>query len=380
VGDAEVIDALVVKHVLATLGTVDHDTAMAVIEQAQAEQRGLRESRRRALQRADADVRVAKERYLAVSPEHQLVKADLEAAYEEAIRRRDALKVEIHAAGDPEEIVFTPQDGAELRRLTQQLEALWTEETTTTEDRKQLLRGVLERVVVLTSTKEDLEVELVWESGFRERLQLHRRTELDARVRALQHAGREPRAIAAELQAAGVPSMTGKPASRAIVRRSLTRVGLNEKAVRRRILTRIRELLVERNTRTQILPILDTEFPHPHGRWNSNRLYRAIRRLQQGSPGIEPLPAGLIEKPDMTVVMALVKQGRKERKAWRVIADDLNAMGLRPVRAAKFSLFQVMELARRRTAPAASPKKVARKKPCPAPEADTPQAKRPPEP
>src|SRR5262249_36998944 len=104
VGDAEVIDALVVKHVLATLGKVDHDTAVAAIEQAQAEQRGLRESGRRALQRAEADVRVAKERYLAVSPEHQLVKADLEAAYEEAIRRRDTLKEEIDAAGDPEEI------------------------------------------------------------------------------------------------------------------------------------------------------------------------------------------------------------------------------------------------------------------------------------
>jgi DNA invertase Pin-like site-specific DNA recombinase len=350
---AEIIDTMVATHVLASLEVVDRDAAMGVIEQAQAEHRGIRASHQRLLQRAEAEVQTARQRYLEVGPEYPLVKADLAAAYEDAIRRRDTIQMEITSAGPVEDIPFTLQDGTHLSELTRQIKALWTAPTTTTEDRKQLLRLVLQRVIVMTSTPDDVEVEVVWATGFRERLQVRRRTELDARVRALQQAGKEPGTIADELTAAGVPSATGKPVSREIVKRSLTRVGLNEKAVRHRILARIRELL-EQNDRPQILQVLDTEFPLPHSQWNADRLSRAIRRLQQGVRGIDPLPAGLVEKPDMAVVMALVHQWRKEGKAWRVIADDLNARGFRPVRAKKFSLFQVMELARRRTGRAAS--------------------------
>ncbi len=111
---------------------------------------------------------------------------------------------------------------------------------------------------------------------------------------------------------------------------------------------RIREILLEHRSRPDILEVLDQEFPLPSGRWADDRLSRAIRRIQKGAPGIEPLPAGLLEKPDMTPVMALVETGRKNGKTWREIADELNAAGFRPVRAPTFSLFQVMELARRR--------------------------------
>jgi hypothetical protein len=143
--------------------------------------------------------------------------------------------------------------------------------------------------------------------------------------------------------------MTGKPASRDIVKRSLERLGLNEKAVRQRILTRIRDLFLEHGTRMQIMEVLDREFPRPRGRWRHDHLYTAVQRLQQGMPGIEPLPAEILKRPDMTGVKARIRVLRKAGKKWREIADALNAGGLRPARAAKFTLFQVMDLVRPRT-------------------------------
>ena len=93
------------------------------------------------------------------------------------------------------------------------------------EDRKQILGLVLERVIVVTSTSAELEVELVWVSGLRERLHRDYRAELDVRVRDLRIDGKAPGRIVSELRAAGVPSTTGKMASADIAQRSLERTG-----------------------------------------------------------------------------------------------------------------------------------------------------------
>jgi hypothetical protein len=276
-----------------------------------------------------------------------LVKADLEAVYEEAIRRRDQIREEITSADPSDDLGFTDQDSARLAELTKRIEALWAAPTTTNEDRKQLLRLVLDRVIVLTSTKEEVELEVVW-VGLRDRLHVQRRAELDAQVRRLRQANATPRTIVGALRATGVPSATGKPASKDVVRRSLVRVGLNRAAVRLQILRRIRELALEGHSRRQMMQALDQEFPVLHHRWTHDRLYRAIRRLRRGVPGLEPLPAGLLETPDMIPVRAFVRQGRAEGKTWKQIAADLNAAGLRPTKAQRFWLFQVMELMRRR--------------------------------
>jgi hypothetical protein len=126
-------------------------------------------------------------------------------------------------------------------------------------------------------------------------------------------------------------------------------VGLNRGAVRLRILRRIRELVLEGYNRRRIMQVLDEESPLPDARrWTHDRLHKAVQRLRKGVPGLEPLPAGLLEPPDMAPVRALVKQGRAEGQTWKQIAADLNAAGLRPVQAAQFSLLQVMDLMRNR--------------------------------
>jgi hypothetical protein len=138
------------------------------------------------------------------------VKADLASAYEDAIRRRDVIKMDVDATSDGEDITFTARDGTQLAELTKRLETLWLAPTTTTEDRKQLLRLVLDRVIVVISTPEHIDLELVWTGGLRERLQIQRRAELDTKVRALQQTGKEPGDIVDALQAARIPQHDGQ--------------------------------------------------------------------------------------------------------------------------------------------------------------------------
>ena len=267
VGAAEVIDGLVIPHVLAALGTVDPATAIMVIEQAQAEEQAVRASRNRLRQRADADVEVAWQRFAEVGAEHPLARADLLARYEDALARRDRRTEEIRSAAAGNDIAFTSEDGVQLSALTQQLEALWAASTTTTEDRKQLLWLVLQRVIVVTSTIEEVELELVW-AGLREEFYVDRRAELDARVRDLRNGGTRPAAIVRVLQTDGIPNITGKPASRDVVRRSLERVGRTA-LPRHRVLTRLRELLLVQRSRKDIMRILDEEFPRDGGQWDA---------------------------------------------------------------------------------------------------------------
>lgn len=342
---AELVDGTVISHVLAAVVALDRDTVLTVIERAQAEREAVHEDRQRLIQRAEADVRVAKQQYLAVGPEHHLVRADLEAAYEDAIRRRDIIKEELSSIESAEESPLTPADGAKLTDLTGRLDELWQAPTTTNEDRKQLLRMVLHRVSVLHATPAGtIELELLWASGLRESLRIDRGAHLDASLRALRQQGMPPRSIVKELRATGVPSVTGKPASPDIVRKSLRRLGLNRAVWRQQVLTRIRELLLEQRDHSDIRRILNTEFPLRDAQWSQDRLYTAIRGLAKGAPGVPPLPR---RQADTRQAVALVEEWRKQGRTWRQVAGDLNAMGLRPAKAKQFSLFQVMEMTRR---------------------------------
>lgn len=339
---AGLLDQAVVRHVLSILTATDLETAVAVIEETQADAAALREAHTQQLQRMDAAVNAARRQYLQVDPVHQLVRADLEAVLEAAIQRRDEVKRQIQAIPVPEPIRFTRDDAHEVVELTRHLDMLWAAPTTTTADRKQLLRTVLTRVVVHAVTDYAIELELVWAGGLQERLTVPRHgTDLDPVVAELRQTGKSARAIVRALQAADVKTATGELASRDIVRASLVRLGLNAGADRRRALSRIRDLLDAGQSRSEIVQALEAEYPRL-GRWTDDRFRSAITKLRKGVPGIRPLP-NPAAKPNVDAIVEFISIARQQGRSWRQIADDLNAAGMRPPRAKSFSLTQVWQ-------------------------------------
>jgi DNA invertase Pin-like site-specific DNA recombinase len=345
--DAALIDHAVVKHVLSILTATDQETALTVIDDAQADAAVLRETHVQQLQRMDAEVTAARRRYVQVDAIHQLVRADFEAALESAIQRRDEVKRQIQAITVPEPIRFSRRDADEIVELTRHLDALWAAPTTTVEDRKQLLRTVLTRVVVHAVTDHAIQLELVWTGGLQERLEVPRRVDLDSSVAELRLTGKSPQAIVRALQAAEVNTTSGNLVSRDTVRASLVRLGLNSGADRRRALSRIRDLLEAGRSRSEIVQALEAEYPRL-GRWTDDRLRGAIRQLRKGVSDIPPLPTPAA-KPNVDQIVEVVRTGRAQGRSWQQIADTLNDAGMQPPRATTFSLHQVRELFMRHT-------------------------------
>ena len=188
-------------------------------------------------ERARYETALARRRYEAVDPDMRLVARTLEREWEAALATEEALAVE-----QARELAREPaRPGTEeleaIRRLAEDVPALWHAPTTAQADRQAIARLVLERVIVnLAGVSEHLEVECAWAGGVRTRHALLRPVrrfeqlrgfeQILGTIRDLRHSGCSAATIAERLNAAG-----WRPPKRAafevgMVRRLLFRHGM----------------------------------------------------------------------------------------------------------------------------------------------------------
>ncbi len=149
-----------------------------------------------------------------VEPENRLVARQLERAWEAALLAHQQLDEEYHRflQQQPQALSVAEQDA--IRRLAHDIPALWSAPTTTTADRKEILRQVVERVVVdAEGDSERVAVRIHWVGGHQTTATLIRPVarldqlsyypQLCARVRTLAAEGLAAPAIAARLNAEG---------------------------------------------------------------------------------------------------------------------------------------------------------------------------------
>ena len=119
------------------------------LEQQRAQQEALWQQR---LERARYEAERAARQYKSVEPENRLVARTLEHAWEDALRAERELReaYERHSQKAPQHL--TAEDLAAIRALATDLPALWNAPTTTVEDRKTVLRLLIDHVVVTTET------------------------------------------------------------------------------------------------------------------------------------------------------------------------------------------------------------------------------------
>jgi hypothetical protein len=166
------------------------------------------------LERARYQAQLARRRYEAVDPENRLVAAELERAWDEAMRRQRGVEEEYDrfAASQPSEL--PPSDRELIRSLATDLPALWSAPTTRPQDRKEIIRLLIERVVVgLGEGTEKTDVTIHWIGGGTSRhvvirpvggyAQLEGREALLARIIDLRDQGLRAREIAAQLNGEG---------------------------------------------------------------------------------------------------------------------------------------------------------------------------------
>lgn len=166
------------------------------------------------LERSGYEAERAARQYRAVEPEHRLVARSLERAWEEALSAQRALQEDYERFRQQSPRTLTPAEVQLVEQLARDLPALWFAPTTTMQERKEILRLVIDRIVVHPQTaSEQLRVDLHWCGGhvtlgriIRPIARLERLTyypELCRRVKQGVQAGKPAQQIAEQLNAEG---------------------------------------------------------------------------------------------------------------------------------------------------------------------------------
>jgi Recombinase zinc beta ribbon domain len=140
------VDAGVVQAFLEAVSPERLPVAMRVLDQIEYDLAGQRRQRALQLEQARYDARLAQRQYERVDPDNRLVANELERRWNEKLERVAHLE-QAHANAEAEaQWDLTPEERASISALSQDLPAIWAAPTTTTQDRKQLLRSAIDTV------------------------------------------------------------------------------------------------------------------------------------------------------------------------------------------------------------------------------------------
>lgn len=163
---AQTLDDLVVQELLRALEPAALELSLRAIENVEQERKRLHDQWRQKLERAQHEVGRAERHYHAVEPENRLVARTLEARWEEALKKQRALEEEYHRFLAKLPATLSATDREQIQALSQNVASLWHAADTTVVDRKQIVRCLVERVVVVADqATERTDVTIVWKGG-----------------------------------------------------------------------------------------------------------------------------------------------------------------------------------------------------------------------
>jgi hypothetical protein len=208
------LDLAVSELALDALAPAALEVSMKVSEQLEREREKAERLWQQRLQRARYDVERAERQYHAVEPENRLVARTLEKAWEEKLQAERSLREAYERRQQNEKPCLTHEERETIRALAADLPTLWNALTTTSADRKAVLRLLIERVVVsMDPESESVDIVVRWAGGHetaarirrpvRKLSQVSKHQELLARIGELRRAGRTADEIATTLNDEG---------------------------------------------------------------------------------------------------------------------------------------------------------------------------------
>ena len=296
------LDALVAGLMLEVLEPAALEVNLQLLEDLELERAALHRQWRQRLERAHRQ-------YDAVEPENRLVARTLEQRWEEALSAELRLKADYDRFLADQPRSLTPDEQATIRRLAEDIPALWTAPTTTAADRQVIARLMLERVVItVAGTSEKVAVVCHWAGGVQTHHSLRRpvarvsqlstHAALRQRIAALHAVGTRPPAIAAALNAEG-----WKPAKR---RETFTAA-------------MIRDLLHQ-----QGVPVA------ARSSWAARLAHREPAELTIGELAVQlAMPANTVHRWVQRGIVAARKVKVMSHSLWLIHADDAELARLR---------------------------------------------------
>lgn len=166
------------------------------------------------LERSRYEAERAARQYRLVEPENRLVARQVEREWEEKLAQQKKLEEEFHRFERSQPRVLSETERESIRRLSSDIPSLWSAPTTTDADRKEILRQVIDRIVVdAQGESERVGLVIHWAGGMKTEGEVIRpvRTweqltyypQLCARLQTLAAEGKNAREIAEVLNAEG---------------------------------------------------------------------------------------------------------------------------------------------------------------------------------
>lgn len=163
---ARVLDALVCRQVLLALQPASLALSLQAAEDLEREAERLDQHWRHEVERACYESDRAKRQYDACEPENRLVARELERRWEEALRQARQAEEEYDRVRREQVRGLSPEQRQRIEALAADIPALWEAPTTTVADRKEVIRRLVERVVVTVEGRtERVQVAIHWAGG-----------------------------------------------------------------------------------------------------------------------------------------------------------------------------------------------------------------------
>ncbi len=169
------MDELVAQQVLRALEPAALDLSLQAAAQIQQERDRLHQHWRQRLARAQYESERAERQYQSVEPENRLVARTLERRWEDSLCQQRQLREEYDRFLVSTPASLSDSDAERIRAATQNMSALWNAPHTTPEDRKAIVRCLVDQVVVhVEQNSEHVDVSIRWHGGFTSQHQIVR--------------------------------------------------------------------------------------------------------------------------------------------------------------------------------------------------------------
>jgi DNA invertase Pin-like site-specific DNA recombinase len=160
------IDEAVARAVLAALTPQGVTAALAAAERLEADHDGALMQHRLAVERASYETQRAERRYRAVDPDNRLVARGLEAEWERCLRELNNAKSELARREQLRPKTLTQDERCRLLALGSDLFKAWQAPATSARDKKELLRTLIEEVIIAIHKNEcRAHLTLRWRGG-----------------------------------------------------------------------------------------------------------------------------------------------------------------------------------------------------------------------
>jgi hypothetical protein len=248
--EAGTVDNLVAHQVLGALEPAAVKLSLRAIEDIHRDRQRLHRHWKQRLERSAYEAERAERQYQSVEPENRLVACSMERQWEHALQTQRDLMEEYERFSRELPPHLSEDQRAQILALSSDLPALWNASETTAADRKEIIRLVVDRVVVHARTDSECgEAVIWWRDGSTTRHEivrpvsryesLGRYNQLLSRIVDLRQQGRTIKQIVARLNEEGYHTPRSRKGYTATsVRKLLSRCELTRERAGTRLLER----------------------------------------------------------------------------------------------------------------------------------------------